>query len=427
MAPYTAALLLALSSLTCAQQIGSIPEVHPRLPTQKCTLAGGCKTVQTSVVLDAFSRSLHKIGDPSTTCSVGTSICTDATSCGTNCALEGFSPADYTRHGVATSGDSLVLNQFVPKTSGSGYDVASPRVYLVADDEKNYEDMQLLDAEISFDVDVSKLVCGMNGALYLAEMEMDGGRSALNPAGAQYGTGYCDAQCPKLSFINGEANPGNTYGACCNEMDLWEANALAQAYTPHACNITGVYKCQGEDECGQPVGVCDEWGCGYNPYAYGFHDYYGRNLEVDANKKFTVTTQFLTSNGKADGTLTEIRRLYVQDGQIIKNQAVTVAGSSVDSITDGYCNATASWFQQRGGLADMGEAIQRGMVLIFSVWADSGGFMNWLDSGNAGPCNATEGNPALIQANNPDAAVTFSNIKWGEIGSTYKAKCKRRA
>ncbi|KAK3314200.1 glycoside hydrolase family 7 protein [Apodospora peruviana] len=406
-----------LSALVATQQIGTaIPEVHPKLTTQKCTLAGGCKTVNTAVVLDAFSRSLHKVGDPSTACNVGGPLCQDAASCAANCALEGI---DYAAKGVQTSGDVLTLNQWLPNGDG-GYNTVTPRTYLVAEDGKNYENYRLLNAELSFDVDLSKLVCGMNGALYLSEMEMDGGRGALNPAGAEYGTGYCDAQCPTLSFINGEANINSTYGACCNEMDIWEANALAQAFTPHACKATRVYKCQGETECGQPAGVCDKWGCGYNPYQYGFTDYYGRNLTVDTNRKFTVITQFITDNGNANGTLSEIRRLYIQDGTVIQNQAVTAGGQTLDKMTNGYCNSTAEWFQKRGGLAQMGQAIGRGMVLIFSIWADDGGFMNWLDSGNTGPCNATEGDPKLIVKEHPDAAVTFSNIKWGEIGSTYK-------
>ncbi|KAK0610646.1 glycoside hydrolase family 7 protein [Bombardia bombarda] len=415
-----------LSAFTTAQQIGTaIPENHPKLPTQKCTIAGGCKTINTSIVLDAFSRNLHKIDDVKTGCSVGGALCPDAAACAKNCALEGM---DYAAHGVVTSGDALTLNQWLKGPDGE-YVTVTPRTYLVAEDDKNYENYQLLNAELSFDVDLSKLVCGMNGALYLSEMEIDGGRSELNPAGAQYGTGYCDAQCPALGFINGEANINGTYGACCNEMDIWEANALAQVYTPHACNATRVYKClAGTEECGQPSGVCDKWGCSYNPYSYGFKDYYGRNKTVDTNRKFTVITQFITDNNQANGTLAEIRRLYVQDGELIKNQVVTAGGVSLDKMTNGYCESTASWAQQRGGLKTMGEAIGRGMVLIFSIWADDGGFMNWMDSGNAGPCSETEGDPKLIVKEHPEAAVTFSNIKWGEIGSTYKAgvKCKRR-
>jgi hypothetical protein len=42
-------------------------------------------------------------------------------------------------------------------------------------------------------------------------MDEDGGLSkhSGNKAGAKYGTGYCDAQCPRdLKFIDGEANVG---------------------------------------------------------------------------------------------------------------------------------------------------------------------------------------------------------------------------
>ena len=39
----------------------------------------------------------------------------------------------------------------------------------------------------------------------------------------------------------------------------------------------------------------------------------------------------------------------------------------------------------------MGQAIERGMVLIFSIWNDISGNMTWLDTGNAGPCNTSEG------------------------------------
>lgn len=82
-----------------------------------------------------------------------------------------------------------------------------------------------------------QLSCGLNGALYFVSMDEDGGMSKYpgNKAGAKYGTGYCDAQCPRdLKFINGEANVGNwegssndanagvgQYGSCCTEMDIW--------------------------------------------------------------------------------------------------------------------------------------------------------------------------------------------------------------
>lgn len=47
--------------------------------------------------------------------------------------------------------------------------------------------------------------------------------------------------------------------------------------------------------------------------------------------------------------------------------------------------------------------------------------MSWLDqsSSGAGPCNATEGNPEVIKTVQSDPQVTFSQIRWGDIGSTF--------
>ena len=87
--------------------------------------------------------------------------------------------------------------------------------------------------------------------------------STGNSAGAKFGTGYCDAQCPHdIKFINGEANTidwspsetdpnsgGGKYGSCCAEMDLWEANSRSQAFTTHPCQVTGAFRCDGID-CG---------------------------------------------------------------------------------------------------------------------------------------------------------------------------------
>ena len=195
-------------------------------------------------------------------------------------------------------------------------------------------------------------------------------------------------------------------------MDIWEANAVATQIAPHPCNHTGLYECTGE-ECAAN-GVCDKNGCGQNPYGLGDHSYYGRNLQVDTNRPFTVVTQFPAENG----TLREIRRLYVQDGIVYENGPRNA--SSLDSIDDEYCTKyNAERFLDLGATAGIGGALSRGMVLAFSLWWDDGGNMNWLDSGNAGPCNATEGAPAVIRQVESNPTTTFSNIKWGEIGSTY--------
>ena len=110
----------------------------------------------------------------------------------------------------------------------------------------------LKNKEFSFDVDMSTIGCGVNGALYFVEMPEDGGvadaRLGLNKAGAKYGTGYCDAQCANdIKFIGGVANIEYSYGSCCAEMDIWEANNKAAAYTAHPCSFEGQLRCEGGD------------------------------------------------------------------------------------------------------------------------------------------------------------------------------------
>ena len=81
------------------------------------------------------------------------------------------------------------------------------RVFLT--DGEEYTIFKLKNREFSFTVDVSNLPCGLNGALYFVEMDKDGGKSQYftNKAGAKYGTGYCDAQCPHdIKFINGKVH-----------------------------------------------------------------------------------------------------------------------------------------------------------------------------------------------------------------------------
>eukprot|EP00957_Ditylum_brightwellii_P113147 8628904-Ditylum_brightwellii.AAC.1 len=78
------------------------------------------------------------------------------------------------------------------------------------------------------------------------------------------------------------------YGSCCAEMDIWEANSMATAYTPHPCDINGQLKCEGID-CGDNSegeryeGVCDKDGCDINPYRMGNPDFYGRGPQYAIN------------------------------------------------------------------------------------------------------------------------------------------------
>ncbi|KAF9444923.1 carbohydrate-binding module family 1 protein, partial [Macrolepiota fuliginosa MF-IS2] len=454
MFPKVALLALSFAAVAFGQQAGtSTAETHPSLPWQQCTKSGGCTTVSSGkITLDANWRWLHTTSGY-TNCYTGntwdTDICPDAATCASNCALDG---ADYSgTYGITTSGNALTL-KFV--TESSQKNIGS-RVYLMADDS-NYQIFKLLNQEFTFDVDVSNLPCGLNGALYFSEMEADGGLAANagNKAGAKYGTGYCDSQCPRdMKFINGEANvagwtPSSNdanagtgdWGACCNEMDIWEANVVSAAYTPHPCTNTGLYRCSGAD-CGADDRygtVCDPDGCDFNSFRMGDQNFYGKGLTVDTSRKFTVVTQFLTSNNSTSGDLAEIRRLYVQDGKVIANSKTNVSGmDAYDSITGDFCDTQKATFgdttsfQNHGGLSTMGSSMARGMVLVLSVWDDHAANMLWLDSNYPtdadatkpgiarGTCATSSGVPSDVESSAASASVTYSNIRFGEIGSTY--------
>ena len=107
-------------------------------------------------------------------------------------------------YGITTSGNALTL-KFV--THGPYSTNIGSRVYLMDTSDSQYQMFNLKNQEFTFDVDMSQLPCGLNGALYFVEMDADGGKSRFpnNKAGSKYGTGYCDTQCPHdIKFINGE-------------------------------------------------------------------------------------------------------------------------------------------------------------------------------------------------------------------------------
>ncbi|RDW69081.1 glycoside hydrolase family 7 protein [Aspergillus mulundensis] len=445
---YQRALLFsALLSVTRAQQAGTQQaEVHPSLTWQRCEASGSCTNVAGSVVLDSNWRWTHSV-EGYTNCYTGNSwdstLCPNNEECAANCAVDG---ADYSgTYGITSTGDSLTL-RFV-----TGSNVGS-RVYLMEDDE-TYQTFDLLNNEFTFDVDVSNLPCGLNGALYFTSMDADGGLSKYegNNAGAKYGTGYCDSQCPRdIKFINGLANVEGWEGSesdpnagvggmgtCCPEMDIWEANSISSAYTPHPCDDIGQTMCEG-DACGGTYsddrygGTCDPDGCDFNSYRMGNTSFYGPGGIVDTSQPITVVTQFVADGG----SLTDIKRFYVQNGEVIPNSESNISGVEGNSITSEFCTAQKTAFgdedifARHGGLAAMGDAASA-MVLILSIWDDHYASMMWLDStypedadpsepGIArGTCAHGAGDPDVVESEHPDASVTFSNIKFGPIGSTF--------
>merc|ERR1719273_274079 len=233
-------ILLAILPIVLGQQIGhQKEESHLPMKLFKCNdpSCSSSNYEKMSLVLDSNWRWLHKMNDY-VNCYEGnswdSSYCPDPVSCAQNCGLDGIPPEDWSgTYGISQSGDKDVTLKLV--THGEYSSNVGSRMILLDESGKKYKKFNLLNKEFSFDVDVSNMDCGLNGALYLVEMDADGGLSySGNSAGAEYGTGYCDAQCPHdIKFINGEANmldwggsdtdPNSgtgRYGSCCAELNV---------------------------------------------------------------------------------------------------------------------------------------------------------------------------------------------------------------
>merc|ERR1719436_140651 len=281
----------------------------------------------------------------------------------------------------------------------------------------------------------------MNDALYFVEMEKDGGKSR-GSQGPHFGTGYCDAQCPDdLHHVDGEVNPPNADGwakrQCCAEMDIWEANSISNALTPHTCELPngddmiGVFECTDDEMCGvsnRYTSVCDRDGCDFNAYRLGDRTFYGPGDEFTVNtlKPMTVTTRWIVENWE----LVELERVYYQDGVEIPQSMVEIEGSVFNTITDATCTKMRDYwankqatFLDKGGMKSMGVSMARGHVLVMSLWHDDLVQMKWLDAELGEDPGRTRGSCSgdQIDFDSPEAHnayVTFSNVRYGEIGTT---------
>jgi len=462
---------LFLVAIVTSQQIGTeTPEVHPQMSVSTCRINGNgervCVEEQGSVVIDSNWRWTHSLSTEDspevTNCYTGNTwdktLCPDVETCTKNCALDGADVNKYRgTYGVTAVNGGVRLN-FVTRDQ-YGTNVGS-RLYFLESDS-SYKMWKLVNKEFTFTVDNSNLDCGLNGALYFVEMQQDGGMSEYptNKCGAKYGTGYCDAQCPHdMKWISGEANvkdwkPSDNdpnsgvghYGTCCNEMDIWESNKNAYAYTPHTCDPKGPLRCEGT-QCGdietqeRYKGVCDKDGCDLNPYRAGNKTFYGpgSSYMVDSSKPHTVVTQFVSSDGTDNGDLVEIKRVFIQNGNKFPEPMTNLDGMTpFSSLTDKTCASQKAFmgdkndFQKHGGMKGMGESLKRGVVLVMSLWDDHYARMLWLDSAYPldqpvtkpgvlrGPCPTSSGDPKDVESKQANAYVIYSDVKVGPIGSTF--------
>nr|BAF57383.1 putative glycosyl hydrolase family7 [uncultured symbiotic protist of Neotermes koshunensis] len=328
-------MFLALASLVgCAEK-------HPPFTWEKCTKAG-CTKVNGYLVHD---KHIGNVWD------------------------RGSDQLDYENEvGVTVSGGTLqqkLVNKY------KGQKVIGSRLYILDDNDQYYQLFNFVGKEFTYTVDMSEIPCGVNAALYTAEMP----KAGKPPGGTAIGTGYCDANCVD--------------GSCCAEFDIQEASSKAMVYTAHMCTSQN--------------NGCDSSGCGYNPYrdskAYNF---WGGTIDV--TKPVTVVTQFIG----AGTSMSAVRRKYVQNGKVIDSPGM---------VNNSYCNwvhcqcPNGDW----NPLIPMAGSFARGHVVVFSLWDGNG--MMWMDGGNNGPCKSYD--VASVEATRPNLKVTWSKVRFGDIDSTY--------
>ena len=142
-----------------------------------------------------------------------------------NRAVAGNTDEQYTStYGIKEIDNGIQLN-FVTKTKyGKNF---GSRVYFL-DGPNKYQMFKLKNREFTMTADMFFMPCGLNGAVYFVEMDADGGQARAaasggsNNAGAKYGTGYCDAQCPHdIKFMEGPCKPNSSRASPCVFSKAW--------------------------------------------------------------------------------------------------------------------------------------------------------------------------------------------------------------
>jgi cellulose 1,4-beta-cellobiosidase len=444
-----------LVSCVTAQQAGKINS-NDLVPFSigECTADGSCKAnTKTKLSLDSNWRWTHEV-DSSENCYTanewktksGEQVCEDGQTktCAKKCAVGAWPKEQWQApYGVNHTSRGVDLG-FV--TQGPYSINVGTRLFVTEGDE--YKQFHLLGKEMSVTVDMSNTYCGLNGAIYFVEMDRHGDKGVGdNNAGPEYGTGYCDAQCPRdLKWIKGKANikphwvptqkdPMHNIGqggrgVCCAELDMWEANkhSMQLALHPMATEESQTV-CYQDAECGsqqdgkRDIGPTDRNGCYLNPYMFGHKKFYGpgEDYAVNTQKPFTIVTEFREKNGELEG----MYQSYYQNGKKIEQPEYGFG--SGNAMTDDFCkksfeaHSEVPLFQQKGGMKQFSKAVKRGMTMVVSFWDDMATNMNWLDSGKRGTCNPDLGDPKNLREKHPDASFGVRNVRWGPIGSTHKA------
>jgi len=304
-----------------------------------------------------------------------------------SCFLQGVDHFSYQQtYGVyvGTGTKSEILLRYASLGKYASEPNYGSRVFVTDPAAGRYGMFNLLGKEIAFTIDISNVPAGMNAAVYLVSMDATGNLGARyadgkeNGAGWKRGLGYCDAQCPRdMKFVQGVGWQSNrSVMSCCPEMDLFEGNRMSVAITAHPCSTVSASTCDTSAPGAKCENPCDTDGADANLFRRYGPDKAFFEL-ADPKKPVRVRTRFRLND---EGNLSEIVQIYEQDmfGQPEEIFRTSITDDSVAEQKRLF--REVNHFAALGGLAQMGHALQRGMVLVLAIWADESSNMNWLDS-----------------------------------------------
>jgi len=247
-------------------------------------------------------------------------------------------------------------------------------------DPKNMVQLKLVGKELNFTVDLSRVGCACNVALYLISSpgrDLDG-KPYPGPKNSDQPPYYCDAN--------------NVGGQWCPEVDIMEANNHAFAATPHKCDapVNGHYNYCDRDGCSQNTRDASD---SYGP---------GASYTIDTRHPFHVRTVFPEESGIVTGMVTTLS----QDGrQVVLDHA--------------NCGAD---------LAALSDAMAAGMSLRITYWGESAETMAWLDAPPCGQqtCGASAGEAVIsdIAIGTPSLPVVPVQVQEEHIAKPSFANTK---
>lgn len=217
----------------------------------------------------------------------------------------------------------------------------------------NYYNFTLFNKEVSYDIDLGKVGCSCNAALFFVSMpgfNEDGTMATGNDPNLPW---YCDAT--------------GIGGVKCWEHDTIEGNMYTMAVTPHRCS----------NSRGQYISECHQKGCQSNTFEEDPKAFCpDASCKIDTRRPFRIVERY-----EADATMTTLARITTH----------LVQGDS--SFSWGTC-------AQPEYLQELAVAFKGNWTMTFQLWGSDESTMAWLDNatGCKGDCVPDE------------TETTFSNL-----------------